>query len=473
MPRPSRRQDAHSPSRWKRLALWAVPVFVVLAIVGYFVAKVAIDSYLRSDSFRKFVAQKTGVTLRAECEIAPLQFTGANIFTEGVKAQGGKDAPFATLALDQLRAEISLRRFFEKVWQVEQVEVQRLDLNLTGPRAELPEAPPVGTPTSAPANPSGGWLPNRVEVATAIVRDTNLAWDGGALRHTVVTAVPDGSAWKISGQGGKIEQTGLPALDVQALALRYRAPSLFVNSAEFRQGGVGSVKATGEINFAERLDLQVAIKDVNLTPFLSEDWRVRLKGQLSGDVTIRGPLPLPAAGPEIAGALSLARGELTALPVLDKIALFTGTQQFRRLTLSRASADFRQDGAKLRVTKFLAESEGLIRIEGDFTVENSMIDGTFQVGVTPTSLAFIPGSREKVFLESRGGYVWTSMRLTGPLNNPNEDLTARLTKALGETIIEALIPKELPKEPLKPFEKLLDPIKDGLNLLPGLLPGGK
>ena len=471
MPRPSRRPAS---SRWKRLLLWSPLALLVLAFLGYFVVKTAAYSYLRSDGFRKFVAQKAGVTLRAECEIAPLQFTGANIYTEGFKAQGGKDAPFASLALDQMRAEISLRRFFEKVWQVEQVEVQRLDLNLTGPRAELPEAPPVGTPTSAPANPSGGWLPNRVEVATAIVRDTNLAWAGGAMCHTVLTAVPDGTAWKISGQGGKLEQTGLPALDVQALALRYRAPSLFVNSAEFRQGGVGSVKATGEINFAERLDLQVAIKDVNLMPFLSEDWRVRLKGLLSGDVTIRGPLPLPAAGPEIAGALSLARGELTALPVLDKIALFTGTQQFRRLTLSRASADFRQDGAKLRVTKFLAESEGLIRIEGDFTVENSMIDGTFLVGVTPTSLAFIPGSREKVFLESRAGYVWTAMRLTGPLNNPNEDLTARLTKALGETIIETLLPKELPKEPLKPFEKLLDPIKDGLNgLLPGLLPGGK
>ena len=474
MPRPSRQQSAHAPNRWKRLALWAVPTIFVLLIVGYFVGKAAIDSYLRSDSFRKFVAQKAGVTLRAECEIAPLQFTGVNIFTEGVKAQGGKDAPFATLALDQLRAEISLRRFFEKVWQVEQVEVQRLDLNIAGPRADLPEAPPPSPAASAPANPSGGWLPNRVEIASAMIRDTNFAWDGGALRHATVTAVPDGAAWKITGQGGKVEQNGLPALDVQALALRYQAPSLFVNNAEFRQGGVGSVKATGEINFEERLDLQVAVKDVNLTPFLSEDWRVRLKGQLSGDLNVRSALPLPAAGPAISGSLSLSRSELTALPVLDKIALFTGTQQFRRLTLSRASADFRQDGPKLHVTKFLAESEGLIRIEGDFIVENSKIDGTFQVGVTPTSLAFIPGSREKVFIESRAGYVWTSMRLTGPLNNPNEDLTARLTKALGEAIVETLLPKELPKElPKDPIKKGTDLLKDGLNLLPSLLPGGK
>ena len=465
MPRPDRRQASPAQSRWKRLALWAVPALFVLAVLGYFVVKAAAFSYLQSDRFRQFVAQKAGGTLRAECELAPLQFTGANIFTEGFKAQGGKDAPFAALTLEQLRAEISLRRFFEKVWQVEQVEVQRLNLDFTGPRAELPDAPPMGVPASSAGNSASGWLPNRVEIATATVRDTNLAWSGGALRHTVVTAVPDGGGWKLTGQGGKIEQTGLPALDVQALALRYRAPSLFVNTAEFRQGGTGSVKATGEINFDERLDLRVAISDVALTPFLSEDWRVRLKGQLSGEVTIRGPLPLPAGGPDIAGSLSVARGELTALPVLDQIALFTGTQQFRRLSLSRASADFRQDGAKLRVTKFVAESEGLIRLEGDFVIENSMITGTFQVGVSPSTLAFIPGSREKVFTESRGGYVWTEMHLTGPLNKPKEDLSARLAGAAGQAIVDTV--KGTAEETIKTGK---DVIKGALDFL---LPGSK
>jgi len=472
MPRPTRRRAASDSSRWKRFAIWAAPTLVVLAILGYFVAKAAINSYLHSDSFRKFLAEKAGGPLRAECEIAPLHFTGANIFTENVKAQGGPDAAFGALSLDQLRAEISLRRFFDKVWQVEQVEVQRLNLDLTAPRAARPEMP-AAVAGPAASQSSGGWMPDRVEIGSVLVRDTNLTWTGGALRNGVITATPDGTAWKIVGQGGKIAQTGLPELDVQALALRYREPSLFVNNAEFRQGGLGSVIATGEINFAERVDLQVAIKDVNLTPFLSEDWRVRLKGQLSGDLTIRGALPLPAAGPEIAGALSVARGELTALPVLDKIALFTGTQQFRRLTLSRVSADFRQDGPKLRVTKFFAESEGLIRITGDFTVENSMIDGTFQVGVTPTSLAFIPGSREKVFMDSHDGYVWTSMRLTGPLDKPNEDLTARLSKALGEAVVDTV--GNAVKEPVKTGTDLFN---EGLKLLPkilpdGLFPGGK
>ena len=83
--------------------------------------------------------------------------------------------------------------------------------------------------------------------------------------------------------------------------------------------------------------------------------------------------------------------------MLDQIATFTATQQFRRLVLKRAEGDFQQDGKRLQVSKFVLESEGLIRVEGAFTVENSMIDGAFQVGVTPASLQWMPGSRRESF----------------------------------------------------------------------------
>ena len=98
-------------------------------------------------------------------------------------------------------------------------------------------------------------------------------------------------------------------------------------------------------------------------------------------------------GPQLKGSLRLSNGELTALPVLDQIAVFTRTQQFRRLTLTNASGDFEQQGEQLRVTKFIAESEGLIRMEGAFTVEAGMIDGAFLVGVTPGSLQWLPGAQ--------------------------------------------------------------------------------
>jgi hypothetical protein len=113
-------------------------------------------------------------------------------------------------------------------------------------------------------------------------------------------------------------------------------------------------------------------------------------------------------------------------------------QQFRRLALSTASGDFHHDGVRLRVSNFAAESRGLLRLEGKFVVVGGAIDGDFQVGITPAALQWLPGSQERVFTVARGGYLWTPMRVTGPLDKPQEDLSGRLAVAAGSAIIETV-----------------------------------
>jgi hypothetical protein len=108
----------------------------------------------------------------------------------------------------------------------------------------------------------------------------------------------------------------------------------------------------------------------------------------------------------------------------------------------------------------------LIRVEGGFVIENLMIDGTFQVGVTPASLQWLPGSQSKVFTVSRDGYLWTTMRLTGPLDNPKEDLSQRLIAAAGGAVIDTIqstiqqLPggDKLPDAPKKVIDDLLAPL---------------
>ena len=298
---------------------------------------------------------------------------------------------------------------------------------------------PAPSPLSAPKNEntSNGWLPNRVEIGKATIHDTQLTWSGGGLRGTAFEIAPSDGGWQVTGQGGRITYGALPPLDVDNLHLRYRAPSLFVNGAELRQPGGGSLQATGEVDFTRQLDLRLALTNVAITPYLSEDWRLRAKGNLSGDVTVHSALPARGS-PQLSGSLKISQGELTALPVLDQIAEFTRSQQFRRLNLNEASGDFTQDDSGLRVKNFVAESDGLIRVEGNFTIVNGMIDGTFQVGVTPSSLQWLPGSQTKVFTEARGGYVWSPMHLTGPANKPDEDLSKRLIAAAQGAAIEAV-----------------------------------
>ena len=419
--------------QWKTLLLWSIPALAVAAIGAVFLVKGAVDAYLRSERFRAFLAEKAGGTLHATAEVAPLYFSGSNLYADSFAARGATAAKFSTLRLDGLRAELSWGRFFQHVWQVDQLDVERLQVDVSGPRLELPTAHPVAR-EKASANRSG-WLPDRVEIGAATIRETQLTWAGGGLRGTALQLQPHDGGWEIEGAGGTIAHGLLPPLTVQRLDLAWRAPTLFVKSAEFRQGDSGTVTADGEIDFDRRLELHAVLRNVALTPWLVGDWRARLHGEASGEVTIRSALPLRDP-PEISGHLTLANGQLEALPVLNEIAAFTKTQQFRRLTLSRASGDFTQTGTKLSARNVIAESEGLIRIEGAFTIENARIDGTFQVGVTPASLQWLPGSQTRVFTEARGGYLWAPMRLAGPLDSPSEDLTPRLAAAAGNEVIE-------------------------------------
>ena len=423
---------------WVRFLLWSIPIGFVVLVIVLFVAKAAIDQYLRSDGFRQFVSRKAGDTLHADAELTPLSYSGSNIFADDFRAQGGPDAAFAKLDVEQIRTELSLRRFFDKVWQVEQFDVQRVRVDFEGPRANRPPEP-TASPLTAPKVPdtSTGWLPNRVEIGKATIHDTEITWNGGGLRDTAIEIQPDGSGWKIVGQGGKIDYAKLPQLDVANLHMRYQAPSLFLNNVELQQPKGGSLEASGEVNFSHKVDLLLKLTNIDVYPYLSDDWRLRLKGNLSGDVTVRSDLPAHG-GPELSGSLHLAQGELTALPVLDEIATYTRTKQFNHLNLNNTSGDFTRDDTRLHVKNFVAESDGLIRVEGEFTIESGNIDGNFQVGVTPSSLQYLPGAQAKVFTVSRGGYVWTPMHLTGPANKPTEDLSPKLIAAAQGAVIEGV-----------------------------------
>ena len=71
-------------------------------------------------------------------------------------------------------------------------------------------------------------------------------------------------------------------------------------------------------------------------------------------------------------------------------------------------------------------------------VNQGKLEGLFQVGVTPTSLRWLPGSQARVFTVERDGYVWTSVRVTGLLDDLKEDLSQRLIAAAGTELYEGI-----------------------------------
>ena len=224
---------------------------------------------------------------------------------------------------------------------------------------------------------------------------------------------------------------------------------------------------TGEVTEKEKVDLQFKVRGVNVTPLLPEDWRARLHGRVTGDGRLQMSLrDGPPAPPVISGHAELQQAVLETLPVLNKIADFTKTDRFRRLVLNQVSGDYRYDQNGLHVTNLVVESERLILVKGSFTVLNGEIDGTFEVGITPGPLQWLPGSQEKVFTVNHDGYVWAPMHIAGPVRSPREDLSSRLYAAAQNAVVE-----KVESTATQAVGGAVDTVKKGADTVLGLLFG--
>ncbi|SRR5579862_951320 len=447
--------------------LWSALGLFIFIVVCFLALKIWFDAYLRSDGFRKLISGVAFGAIQARGEFLPFHYSGTTIYTDGFQARGAGTAFFDQLRADQMRAEFNLRGILKHAWEIDELELQQLQITVGNQKNREP------APSPAPGAGGPGWLPSKVDLRQADIEDASLEWAGetrrASVKGTKLTITPEAAgsmsgenaanpgSWNILAEGGHIATGDLPGLEVSSAKLRYRRPSLFILDSEFKCKEEGSLTASGEINFEQSLDLELKLNGVPLRPLLPVDWRRRLDGNLYGDIRLLSAMPLTGE-PDMEGSLSLAQARVEALPILDQIALFTRSQQFRTLSLSKASGDFKRTQTRLEVKNFVAEAEGLIRMEGAFTVQDGRIDGAFQIGVTPGSLQWLPGSQGKVFTDSREGYLWTHLHLTGPVESPIEDLTPRLVQAAQGAIID-----KAQKALTDPAGTLLDGVK---SLLP-------
>ena len=140
----------------------------------------------------------------------------------------------------------------------------------------------------------------------------------------------------------------------------------------------------------------------------------------------------------MSGDLTVRNATLTALPMLDALAAYADTRRFRIMQLSDARTKWRYSEGVYTFTDFVMASEGLIRLEGNFSIKGKSIDGLFRLGLVPGTLAGIPGAETDVFLPGERGLLWAPVRITGTLDDPKEDLTDRLIAAAGMRMFDVI-----------------------------------
>src|SRR4051812_10878574 len=276
---------------FRKFAGYSLVALFVLLLVAAIALPIGFRSYLHSEAFRLKIGAAAGKALKAEAEIQPPRLEGSTAYTDGFKAHGSLESAFRELRADQIRADFNWHGLLRRKWQIDEIAVEKLDIDLAEPhqrasRAAAPETEP------APHVPEGPkW---QFDLRKATVRDSRWRWGGaslpaGEVAHAALNVTPLEDSWIVAVTGGALRQEGWPEIGVDSAHLRYRESVLYLTESRLHQGS-GFATVTGEIDLKQRLDLQVVLEGLDLNPLLSGDWRARLTGKLYGDTTVRGGL---------------------------------------------------------------------------------------------------------------------------------------------------------------------------------------
>jgi hypothetical protein len=419
-------------------AIWiSLASVLVLIVLCALVASLMISRFLRSEAFRKLMGAKTGEALYSEASYSPLNWSGPSMFVDSLQATGLEGSIVQSLRADQVRADVNWRAIFQGAWRVDQIQVVSFDATFR-PGSIVPKDS-IEVPRAPPRSGIASWLPSRFEVGELDIGRARLHFRSqrgleiASLRDAALDIYPDGKGWAIDGKGGLLSVSKLPSLKVVSFRSRTQGDVFFLTNGEFRLGEAGKISASGE--FGDNSKLRVEWSQVDVDPFLEEPWRSRLSGVLAGTASIEWPESGISAGKAV-GNFRLTDGVAENIEMLDQVATFTGAPQFRRMPLQEFSGNYEWTWNLLKITNLVAESKGLLRLEGACTIaEGGRLDGSLRVGVTPQTLQWLPGSRERVFTVAHNGYLWTDVRIGGSLQNPQEDLSSRLAAAVRDETI--------------------------------------
>ena len=421
------------PAKNRRLLLVSIAAAMIVAATGYAVIKHSFDRILQDGTLNRLVGRKTAVILEADAGYLPLHWQAMSVRSDGLLVRGKPPRSLTEMQVSDVRASCSLKDLWKRKWTIERVEASQLQAAFGQAAARqlrsiLPKEPPLEAQIDTNS-------PLKLEILEAITRRTTIAWgesDGavGMLRDVEARFSPSDRDLDCFARNGTFVQTGWPELRVQDIRLHYSQPRLAVHSAVFSLGRPDNIVCVGQLDFGNNsgMDLQFRAQQLPAEPFLTGFWKGKLEGIFDGECRLQKRFQ-PNGMIAAMGEVHFTNATVHDVPTLKQVAAITRHAQFERPQLHLMKAHYSWSGRRLDVAGVEVESKDLFRIEGDFSIENQTVEGRFRIGVVPDVAESLPGAREKVFTESRGAYLWTSMQLSGPLSHPREDLKQRLVAA--------------------------------------------
>lgn len=430
--------------RWRQKLLIAIGILLVLAGTGYFAAIRSVDRLIRSEGFLRFISEKTAEKLGvSECGYLPVARRGMSVHSAGFLAHGRPPHHLTMLAAVNLHASCSLENLWKRTFTIRRLQTSHLVAAYGDPAAAQLQRILPGEPDLT-AERKTETLVN-IDIRETDIDQTDVYWGAsaeivGGLKAVNARFFPRDHGLDIFGRGGTFQQTGWPELKVDDLHLNWSASKLLVKSAALSLGQPGNLNVAGQFDFGQHgsMQLHLSAKQTPAEPFVTGYWKGKFNGVIDSETDLTKQFE-PDANVNAAGELNFSRASLRDVAAFKQIAAVTRHPQFEKPKLDVLRFHYRYAGNRLEVSKFEAEIKGLCRFEGDFSLENKNIDGSFKIGAAPDVVDTLPGAREEVFTESHDGYLWTTLRLTGPAHHPKEDLKERLVAAARKHLMKGIL----------------------------------
>lgn len=452
----------------RKLVCWLLSILAVLLlllVIGYYQAL----AYLQSDSFRALAEEKMSNKGKTEkvTLASPLEIDGNRLTLSGGEIR--RTDACRRIVVDNISAEINRRRLWDGFLAFSKISAESTSIliNLVTSGAIPPPPAQAEAPSKtnrqddSPSLQQNSATANRLEIAQVECRDTNLQLDKGGnrllqLQHCAVKAEParlgDLRAWNIQLTGGKAS-TGFSLL--REFGVKTASASVDDKRVRLQRcalqltPGVGELRAAGDYNLQSKAwQAQLEVTKADLGIMLTETWQKRFKGTLFANLRISGQDHRLLSG---RGDISLSDAVLEGLPILSDLPI-GNTTPYRTVELESAECaitfpfsepqhhiqnawlfdhiDMRAKGDKLRVT-------GRILIG-----EDKRLAGTLRVGLPDSAVALLesvnPDIVQKIFnAQGPSGFRWLTINLSGTIDQPVEDLSARLSTELLSALPQA------------------------------------
>jgi len=408
---------------------------LIVLLAGVFALNRQATFWIEGPAFREMLEKETAKGMHfGAAHYAP--FTRVGVFGLATDSGMGEKGLKTIVSLkgNQVTGTFNPLGIFLKRWQIEFLHFDSGTVRLQKTEADPNAAAPPGRP----------WYlffwPDRVYLKDIKVDDTDVLFKlrdkESGIYHTFLEITPNGRDFEYDAKGGTLKTPATPELNVEHVHLLIRKPRLYCRTLILGDDPAHpeqQVRVEGEAGLQKDrgIKLKVDFASLRVSPWLPENLRSHVLGHFNAHFDYAST----DTGLETAqaqGDLAMVDGVLHDLKPIRTYIHATRSPDPGDLRLKVCRAHLRMDNGAIIAENIEIESEGIFRLSGTVRIaKDKTLSGELQLGLTAPYLNWLPTAQTAIFTRAEGPYHFTTVRLSGTSEKPQQDLSARVLKEVG------------------------------------------